>query len=474
MSRPSRFASFAMGGIIAVSSWLLGCSPSEHPPSQRRPPAIARTPNRATGPNVTLTGGVSDRVPGRNIRDVAANAMTPKEVLAAVLDRYHRATHYHDRGRLVAQYRSGDTNRVAEAPMSVTLREDAFAVVAYEARLVMRNQQIWGWIEDPTRPQFADQVLRSRAPAGRPTDRVLTSDPLLTSAIAAGVAGPPPQLEWLFAEEPMKSLLDDSRIRVGRSRTIDDTACRAFEATTGSETFRFWIDERSEIIRRVEFPRVPMERVGTEPSEASDGIAMTLYLDDATFSTRVEASHAFSRKPPADAVAVKRLVQPPSDIATAVGQNLTRALDPRDQTKALQWMFRSDQSGLGVWLDSLRQQAERSDVIESVDRLRIHQWPARETDRDADNKTSNWTMHPSLRDLPQTRSVRLSPETLWVVDSSGKVHFEQPLQVPVDPTLLMAVTADLAAGVDVAKRIRTAEAEDRKRYDTQLDRVRWR
>ena len=481
--------------LVLVAMLTLGCSPADTPSFERtgdkdrssanhRPsppgrPGVNASEGRASTTSadrrlrVTLTGGVSDRPPVRNIRDVAGNALTPKEVLASVFGRYRQASNYHDRGRLVAQYRAGDSNRVAEAPMSVTLRGDAFAVVAYEARLVLKDQQIWGWIEDPTRPRFADQVLRRRVPEGRPTDRVLTSDPLLTSAISAGVAGPPPQLEWLFAEDPMKSLLDNGRVHVGRSEWIDGVSCRTFEVNTGEELFRFWVDERAELVRRVEFPRVLLQPADEGDPAASpdsrDGISMTLHLDGATFSREQDVRDAFSGKPPSAGVAVKRLVQPPAPVAAAVGQTISAGVDENVRSGSLRWMFRSDQPGLGRWLDSLRTQATKTDALDSSDRLRIHQWPSREMSGDEPRDIDrSWVMHRSLRGLPQTRAGRLSPETLWVVDDSGRVHFEQPLRVPVDPTLLMAVTADLAADVDVAARIRAAEAADEQRYEAAL------
>ena len=239
--------------VFLVASWLQGCDR-----------AVSR---------------VAQVEENRTPRSVSHSS--PRELLASIFSRYRNAASYHDRGVVRLSYESGGREESRVAPMNVWLNQNQLYVNAYDVHLLSDAGSLTAWVLDGASRDFDSQVLRVETKSQRPTIDALFPDPLLADRIAAGLAGPPPQLEWLFAREPMKLLFHgDHQFEFGPSKMVDRRLCRSIHVHAENELYVFWVDETAGIVRRVNLPPVVANpNVGEEIQTMS----LSLELNDASF-----------------------------------------------------------------------------------------------------------------------------------------------------------------------------------------------
>ena len=214
--------------------------------------------------------------------------MTATEYLQSVFSRYRNAESYRDSAVVKFTFQSGGRTEQVQAPLSVWFERDRLYVEAYDARLHSDTETITAWIKDPSTRDFDSQVVRVAADRGRPRISDLFADTVLNDRIAAGLAGPPPQLEWLLAAEPMSGLFEgEHEIAFEQPREIDEKPCQIVRVIADGDRYRFWIDQRSSLIRRVDLPPilVPIELLAQSSGES---VGLSLELNDATFQAAVE------------------------------------------------------------------------------------------------------------------------------------------------------------------------------------------
>ena len=251
---------------------------------------------------------------------------SPRELLEAVLARYRHAAEYHDRGRVKLTYRSEGSITHREAPLEVWFDRGAFYVNAYDVRIWSEDRGTFAWILDPSTDHFDGQVLWRRSDDNRPDVDDFTDDPILAAKLAAGLAGPPPQLEWLFASTPMRRLFDDSS-RLSflddaalDDATLDDHTCRRVRIDADGESFVFWVDARRGVIRRVDLPDL---LASAEPGEPQQRMRLSLELRDAAFSA--DGFPAAPDRFPESPRYVRRFVSaPPPEPPATLGQRPRR------------------------------------------------------------------------------------------------------------------------------------------------------
>ncbi len=206
---------------------------------------------------------------------------SPRELLASIFSRYRNAASYHDRGVVRLSYASGGREESRVAPMNVWLNQNQLYVNAYDVHLLSDAGSMTAWVLDGASRNFDSQVLRIETKNQRPTIDTLFPDPLLADRIAAGLAGPPPQLEWLFAREPMKLLFhSEHRFEFGPSETVDRRLCRSIHVHAENDLYVFWVDETAGIVRRVNLPPVV---ASPSVGEEIQTMSLSLELNNASF-----------------------------------------------------------------------------------------------------------------------------------------------------------------------------------------------
>ncbi|EMI40559.1 hypothetical protein [Rhodopirellula sp. SWK7] len=352
---------------------VFGCGSSQTPVSENAQAVASSKPGQ----------------PGTAQPDVDA-----KTRLREVFRRYQVSSYYEDDGEVVIHApasRNGSSNRDSRsaetetAPLRVHLDQHELAVDAYTARIRVRvdaslssagsanareNVDMTAWFEEPESSHFDAQVLKQQwesDAAGRLSLERVLRDEVLRSRLSAGLAGPPPQLEWLLADRPMEKLFEpDSQFQWLESKEIERELMHRIAVTSDRERFVFWIHPATSLIRRVELP-VPLT-IGA----GQNGWSLTLEINAATFQpprsgqrsqTIFEAEPRFAEKfvrqfvpippPPPSSLLGRRFhtddllnakgVQDPSRLRAA--QYIVIAIPPGDDTMLQRW--------LSAWMQTL-------------------------------------------------------------------------------------------------------------------------
>lgn len=404
---------------------------------------------------------------------------SPEQYLVAVFARYRNASSYHDRAIVRLSYRTGNGSQSKIAPLDVWLDYNQLYVDAYDVHLGSDANSMMAWVSDETTEDFDSQVLLSPPFQGRPTFERLLSDPILVSRIAAGMAGPPPQLEWLFAPEPMKQLFHDThQFDFGQSRTVDGRLCRSVRVLAGDDRYEFWIDPQAGVIRRVDLPAV---EASPEPGAPLQKMSLTLELTDASFDqprSRPDA-HPLPNHPRF----VRRFVPlPPQEPPRILGKRPPsfRLSDSRrqfalsdrgtDREATVVVRFSGDPRSFAsvlatqAWHDSMPESLRRRlRVVVLADESALSRLPRELTvpfviDRRQANSNSL-----------VASSLELAPGGVAILDGRGKLAWTQPLAVPGTMVGLGAVVGDVLEGVDVPARIREQWREQVAEYHRVLD-----
>ncbi|NNE00736.1 MAG: hypothetical protein HKN47_25755 [Pirellulaceae bacterium] len=256
--------------------------------------------------------------------------MTAEQFLESVFARYRSAESYRDQARVRLSLRHNGRVVNELAPLSVWFDRNSLYVEAYDVRLRSHPSGRTAWIKDSTTRDFDSQVVRLPPLDGRPPIDQLLTDAVLNDRIAAGLAGPPPQLEWLFAETPMAGLFDGKqKIAFGRRREIEDRPCLAVHVVADQEHYRFWIDQTEGVIRRVDLPSilVPMQHQTISGDSVAESMLLTLELRQATFqspNTQPSLAELPARPKFVDQFVPLPPAQPAANLGTTPGEFATR------------------------------------------------------------------------------------------------------------------------------------------------------
>ncbi len=423
----------------------------------------------------------------------ALPSTAPATLLRMTFLRYRNSDYYSDRGFAELTYQGGQGTERRTAPLATWYDRGRLYVSAYETRLWRDNRQSIAWFVGDAAKLWQQQVLIQDVRQRRPDLEHLLSDPALVTAISAGRAGPPPQLEWMFAENPMQKLFDDdAQFVYGDIATIDQVPCRSVNVTSGNERFTFWIDTTQTLIRRVDLPSllIPADQTTSdqpiEPSQPPANVAavvqLSIHLRDATRSQRTGPPPMESF--PSAPVTVAGLVPPPTVSPGWLGQRVSGdriqlsrrpATNRGDQDQIVHqpWaclLSLSDSPLAGYQLDLLRQWVSRmpADLRRKV--LIGAVLPA------GDSSDDRIVGDESMLDLvyqqaPSQDPTWLLPGSLTVLDHQGRIQWHEPNFVAATLPQTGAVLADLVNGVNVPQRIRQqhrrADEDFRRRLEKQ-------
>ncbi|KAA1262481.1 hypothetical protein LF1_50460 [Rubripirellula obstinata] len=199
------------------------------------------------------------------VHPAAYRTTDAQQFLKTVFAGYRAAMSYHDRGRVRLTTTENGKRIERVAPMSMWMQSTDVDLVAYDVRITIENSIMEAWVSDPASDDMDSQVLHIPLPLrrGRPSLDAALTDPILAGRLGSGMAGPPPQLEWLFAKDPMARLFrGDHQFRFLADQRIDDRLCRCVqvlvpEDRTRSE-YRFYIDAQDNLVRQVDLPPITL------------------------------------------------------------------------------------------------------------------------------------------------------------------------------------------------------------------------
>ncbi len=383
-----------------------------------------------------------------------------------LLANYTKATAYSDQAEVILSYRNGDRPAEDRAQISVRYKSpDRIEVVAYDARLIGDSQFIWSWVLDPNTNNYDNQVGRRPSPAKLTLESIL-ADQIWSEGAAAGLAGPPPQLTWLFvappqaAQRPVVKRLEDA--------TLEQTKLSRFAMGSGDEQRIFWCDLTTGIIRRIEMP--------APPSPGISDVRLVVEFKNAQFRY---SDQLLIASIPEDRRTVHALVPPPAPIAPLLGTKpaafeLTShdsrlQISSRGHARPVVLAWFADHPASRAVLTDLQRFADNR--IGKVDVLAVMAEPA--PTRDTGQLLRSWNIglawcNDSAALGRDVFRIQEAP-TLIVLDANGTVEFILPRWSDQIVPLLAKVLEELDNGRSPGKDARRAYEKAVDQYRRQVE-----
>ncbi len=389
----------------------------------------------------------------------------PEKLLVGIFQRYRAAQSYSDHGRVCLVYDLDGRQQRQWAPLSVRLERQNFYVQAYSLRCFCDSTQTLCWIKDETTDDFDHQVSVRPAPKTRGDWETLTLDLIFQQHLSAGLGGPPPQLDWLFAAEPMKLLFDQQhRFEFGSEQSIENRRCQSVIVRADAKRYTFWIDMDAGIVREVELPSV-----FASPGPGSPPVEMTLtvQLSEATFqpSTQPPTVDPLPNEPKF----VDRFVPLPPDepdrsLGLTMNHELLQGLGAagRPANVSLLVCFRDPQVSMALMeLLSYWHRQLPADMASQVRVLELRR------------PTADQTLTSTVLAADPNRwasAFGSSSGGIGVLSKTGELLWTQPGLVPAELPALGTIVADVLAGIDVPRRLRGEWRTAKDAYDMEIQR----
>jgi hypothetical protein len=404
-----------------------------------------------------------------------------KALLEQMRAAYREAPAYRDQGVLRLRYRQGGTPIVDEAPFSFrAVRPNKIRLRAYGLTVACDGKQFKAKVDDKTSNNLDGQFV-VRPAAETLTLQGLYSDSVLRDAVLGGMGRQPLPLELFFGDVPLEAVFPASvEKRMLPSGECDGRECRRVEAVTAEGPFVFWIDARTFVLRRLEYP----VRSILPDLAAEDGADASLVADfsEASFDES-QTDEDFALNAPPDAKQLRAFVLPPEPLPTALlgkepadfslvsltGQRRTRE-QLRGKTTVLVWF--QDHPACQRYLKQLDQVRQRFADNSSVQFFAVCTEPSSRSSQQIDQLSKGWGVELAvLRDLDACgRDVFAVPwaPTLVVLDCKGVV---QVFEVGANPYLseqLPVVLDRIGRGDAVAEEILADYRRDTEAYQRAL------
>lgn len=204
---------------------------------------------------------------------------------ADVLERsaaaYRRLLRYSDAGRVVLTYKVDGETAQDVAPLAVAFeRPNRLGIKAYQVTAGTSENRFRMRLTSDTSSPLRSQVV-SRARPERIDTSWLMIDSVAAEHLAAGLAGPPPQLDLLLGDQPFRTLLDGSAdVSLDGQGAERGKTFHIVKVMRGEAKTRLWIDSQSSLLRRIELPTASLPPGMLQDQRISD-IHLSIELDDA-------------------------------------------------------------------------------------------------------------------------------------------------------------------------------------------------
>lgn len=251
--------------------------------------------------------------------DTQSAPATADEWLARMTSAYRTAQRYSDSGTLHLTFVHGAARQKIDETVdfSVTLeRPNRLRIHCYQAIVVADGKDLYATIGE-----LEGQVLHLPCPA-EIAGETLFKDPSLAQALTQ-IAGSPPQIALLLGDKFLDAIREGAESsKLLDPRTIDDRTCRGVEIKRGDGGLVLWIDEKSSLLRRIEFPTSGLAKYLEEQiGEPISGATLVADLRGATIEAPID-DVAFRFEVPAEAKLVSQFDrrQPPLPPSALLGQ----------------------------------------------------------------------------------------------------------------------------------------------------------
>lgn len=413
----------------------------------------------------------------------AETTLTADEVLERMAETYRDAPSYSDDGRVRLRYRERGNFAGDEAPLKVISEyPDKLRVEAYRAAAVCDGEMLYATIGDELSEEIERQVL-ARPLSGELTLEQVYHDPVLREALTSGLGRQPIQLDLLFEDDPLLSILaDDVPRELLEPASFEDHLCYRVQAKTADGVYVFWVDQEEFLLRKMEYPAAT---ILPELAESDDVKDLELVAEFRAAKIKPKATEeAYRFDVPADATKVRAFVLPPSPLPTQLfgkrpgefqfyqtaGGKLT-STELSDAISVLLWF--NVHPACRTTLEQLSSLYATHEAADGVNFVAIATDPSEVSNRQIETILKDWQVDlPFVRDLDahgrDVFGIPLAP-TLVVLGRDGTV---QIFEVGANPELekaLATIIDRLQKDADLASEIIAQHEREQDQYRQLLE-----
>jgi hypothetical protein len=241
--------------------------------------------------------GCTRGIEAKPVEEVRHPPKDATELLKRVVEVYHQADSYQDQGRLVVQYiLEGKTYQETSEFSLAMAGPNRLRLKAYNALAICDGQTFRATIDEAP-----GEVLNYAAPEEL-SPAMVYRDPVLGRALNQ-IAGSVP-LSLFLDPEPLPGLLYNVRsLDLDTPEKIGDDLCYRVRIERREGDLVLWIDQKSFVVRRVEYPAEGYRQIA-QPDPGVSGMTITAELDGARLNSSIDDSQ-FHLELPKDAELVK-------------------------------------------------------------------------------------------------------------------------------------------------------------------------
>ena len=235
------------------------------------------------------------------------------EVLRQLLKTYREAKSYSDDGEIVLRRRQDGELLENKWKAAVKFeRPNRVWVQAYQVAIGCDGKELRGKIEDEVTGNVDSQVLVRPAPQ-KLSLKDLAADPLLYDLLISQIRRQPIQLELLLESQGLASAFGgDIACKLLEDAQVEGELCHRVEVPSPGGSFIFWVDAKSYLLRRLEYPAAALVPALAQDSTVSD-LSLTADLRAARLNPPIPTEQ-FTLALPAGAKKMKSLVMPPQPL----------------------------------------------------------------------------------------------------------------------------------------------------------------
>ncbi len=396
------------------------------------------------------------------------------EVLRQLLKTYREAKSYSDHGEVVLRFRQNGELTEQKWKTAVKFeRPNRLFVEAYQVTIGCDGKELRGRIEDEATHNMDGQVLVRPAPKEIKL-KDLAADPLLYDILSAQIRRQPIQLELLLESQGLASAFrGDVACKLLEDAQAEGDTCRRVEVPSPGGSFTFWVDAKTSLLRRLEYPAAALLPAMAQDPSVTD-LSLVAELHGAALNPSIPPED-FTLAIPAGAKKMKSLVMPPQPLPSDLfgqpsgdyfftqldGEKL-RSTDLTGKTTVLTWFH--NHLACAPVLAQIEQARLDLPKDAKVAFYAVSTDPTTLTSDDLAKLLSSWSAAmPIVRDLEpfgkDLFKIQSHP-TIIVLDANGRVQIVQAGGGPDLSRQLGVILERLTKGEDVAAEIlKRAESE---------------
>jgi thiol-disulfide isomerase/thioredoxin len=257
------------------------------------------------------------------------------EVLERMVAAYHEADRYQDNARVQLHFKKqGGKDKVIDQDWDYSVafaRPNKLRMHVYQSVVVCDGKKLHAALN---LDEVRGQILDLSSPEKLTPQNIFDADPLLSQVLSqGGAAGPPLVLPLLLEEAALDPVLEGAeKPTLLPPEKTEGESCYRVEVKRPDGRLVFWIDQKSFVLRRIEYPTEEF-RKGVEEKEGTvEELSLEVNFTGAKLNDQIEPA-AFQFEVPEGARLVQQFLVPPPLLGQSIGQFKFRGLDGQEITR---------------------------------------------------------------------------------------------------------------------------------------------